>query len=306
MFHPKARLLRVAVALTAAGAMVLGFTASAEASPSSSSSSSRVLNQIPLIHVDISAEGGFTLPATVRSGLVSFEVVGADTASHALQGFRLKPGHTVDEVMHDFELGLLGDFPARAEGARELLTDSVLVGGVVTVPSRAITVTVPLEPATYYFFDLSDLGEREVRIHTITATGFFRLSLPPQFDRVVLTNMENGEPRFITPTQFSATGSFLFVNNGDEIHEVVFRPTTPGITDDYITEFYDAVLAGGPRPPSPWTDVQHGLQALSPGRWAITKLDLAPGLYSEICYVPDDEIGIPHAYEGMHQMVTLG
>src|SRR4029453_6225952 len=173
MFHPKARLLRVAVALTAAGAMVLGFTASAEASPSSSSSSSRVLNQIPLIHVDISAEGGFTLPATVRSGLVSFEVVGAAPAAHALQGFRLKPGHTVDEVMHDFELGLLGDFPARAEGARELLTDSVLVGGVVTVPSRAITVTVPLEPATYYFFDLGDLGEREVRIHTITATGFF-------------------------------------------------------------------------------------------------------------------------------------
>lgn len=298
MSHAKARLFRIATALTATGAMVLGFTGSADAGSS-------LGGDIPLINVTVTTAGGFSLPATVHAGLVSFAVTGGDASSHAFQGFRVKPGHTVDEVMNDFSLGLLGTFPERAQGAAELLTDAVLVGGVVTIPSRAITITIPLEPGTYYFFDLGDIGVITPRIQQVTATGFFNFSVPPSFDQVVLTSMEDGEPRFITPTSFSATGSFLFINNGDEIHEVVFRPTTPGITDEYITVFYDAVLAGGERPPSPWTDVQHGLQALSPGRWAITKLDLPPGDYAEICYVPDFESGIPHAYEDMHKMVTL-
>ena len=110
---------------------------------------------------------------------------------------------------------------------------------------------------------------------------------------------------FITPTTMSATQTFFFFNGSDEDHEVMFRPAVAGTTDDYITTFYNAVLAGGPRPPSPWTDIQHGLQPVSPGLWAIVHIDLPPGLYAEICYVPDDEIGIPHAYEGMHVVINL-
>ncbi len=299
MSQANARLFKAAAALAATGAMVLATTGAADAGTTSSGS------HIPVIHVDVTTDGGFSLPATVQSGLVTFEIVAQDTASHAVQGFRVKPGSTVEEVMHDFDLGLLGDFPDRALGARGLLEHAVLVGGAVTFPFRAISVTMPLEPGTYHFFDLGDLGERPTRIQTIEAVGNFRFSLPPRVDATVLTYSENGEPRFLTPRSLSATGTFLYVNTGDEIHEVVFRPTRAGITDDYITEFYNAVLAGGALPQSPWTGVQSGLQAISPGRWTITKLDLPPGPYAEICYVPDEEIGIPHAYEGMHVMVDL-
>ncbi len=294
-----ARLLRIAAGLVATGAMVLGSTTAADATESSSD------RHTPVINVNVTTTDGFTLPSTVRAGIVTFKITSQDLDSHAIQGFRVQPGSTVDAVMHDFDLGLLGDYPDRAVGATQLLTDATLVGGAVTVPFASISVTVSLEPGTYYFFDLNDLGTVPARIHTIKAVGRYQRSELPEVDKVIRTTMANGQPRFITPTNFSATGTFLYINNGDEIHEVVFRPTTTGITDDYITAFYDAVLAGGVRPPSPWTDVQHGLQAISPGRWAIVRLDLPPGSYAEICYVPDDVLGIPHSYEGMHQMVTL-
>lgn len=300
MSQANARLLRMGVAAAATGAMVLTTVTAAGVSASAAAPG------ITTIDTTVTVDGGFTLPASVQSGLVTFRMTGGDETSHAVQGFRVRPGSTLEEVMHDFDVTLLSsEFPDRAAGARALSEHAVLIGGVVTAPERAISVTVPLEAGTYYFFDLDDLGTREVRLHTMQATGRFRVATPPRFTSVILTKMSHHEPRFITPTSLSARESFLFVNNGDEIHEVVFRRTRPGITDEYITEFYDAVLAGGPRPESPWLDVQHGLQSLSPGRWAITQIDLPPGDYSEICYVPDDEIGIPHAYEGMHKQVVL-
>jgi len=44
---------------------------------------------------------------------------------------------------------------------------------------------------------------------------------------------------------------------------------------------------------------------MSPGQFAVFHLDLPPGLYALICYVPSDETGLPHAHMGMHQVVTL-
>lgn len=283
----------------ATGAMALGVPTAATASPA------RFDPHIPVVEIDVTTAGSFSLPAHVPAGFVTFKITSRDADAHAVQGFRLKPGASVQAVIDDFSVGLLGTYPERAAAATKLLGDATLIGGAATTPFVPITVTVALEPGTYYFVDFSDLGNITPRVHSIEAVGRFHWRALPHVDAVILTREEDGEPRFITPTSLKAKGNYLFYNNGDEFHEVVFRPTVAGTTDEYITAFYDAVLAGGPRPASPWTGVQHGLQAISPGRWAIFGIDLPAGPYSEICYVPDDMLGIPHAYEGMHVQVTL-
>jgi hypothetical protein len=283
----------------ATGAAVLGSSTIAEASDG------KHKGGIPVITIDASVEGGMTVPATVPAGIVTFKITGLDDTNHAVQGFSLKRGATVEDVLHDLDLALLGEPPDRALGHQLLMQHATLFGGALTFPNVPIYCTVALTAGTYYFLDIDDIGTRPVRVKTFKAVGHFKFHKLPRVDGVIKTRMENDEPRFITPTALKAKGTYLFINTHHEIHEVVFRRTRPEVTDEYITAFYDAVLSGGPRPESPWLDLQHGLQAMSPWQWAIFSYDLPPGSYSEICYVPSDEIGIPHAYQGMHQQVTL-
>jgi hypothetical protein len=299
MSQAGARLLRFAVATAVTGVMVLATTGAAAVAAKPSSHST------PVVNVAVTTADGVSMPTTVHAGIVTFRFTQGDADYHAVQGFRLKPGGKLSDVMEGFSDALLGDFPTRVTGIALIDHGAVLIGGALTFPTTATSVTVSLEHGTYYFFDYADVGVVTPRIVTIDAVGGFQLSPLPPFSKVIIAEMQNGMPRFITPTSLSANGAFFFYNAADEDHEVMFRPTTPGITDDYITAFYDAVLAGGDRPPSPWTDIQHGLQPVSPGRWAIVHIDLPPGPYAEICYVPDDMTGIPHAYMGMHQIVAL-
>jgi hypothetical protein len=176
----------------------------------------------------------------------------------------------------------------------------------VTWGTTPIKVTVPLHAGTYYFFDLGEIFVPIApRLKTLHVTGGFQFSRLPRISSVIDAHMAGDDPRFRAPSDIDASGNILIYVTGDEIHEAVFRPTRAGIDDAYISTFYDAVLNGTPRPQSPWTGSQHGLQAMSPGRWAIMHIDFPPGDYSLICYVPSDESGNPHGYIGMHQVVTL-
>jgi hypothetical protein len=300
----RTRMFQVAVAVAATGAMVLWSGTSASAN---SGDNRRGNDKPPVISITATDAGGFTLPSHVQAGLVTFKIGSTESTYHGIQGFRPQHGHTAAEVVHDLELGVGSSDPAdHAAGAKALQTDAVLIGGAVTSSVAPISVTVPLETGTYYFFDLNDffLGITP-RLHTLKATGRFHWSEIPRFSAVITATMKGAQPGFNAPTDLSAKGTFLIRVTGDEVHEAVFRQTRPGITDAYVTQFYDAVVAGTPRPQSPWLDAQHGLQAMSPGRWAVVHVEFPPGDYSLICYVPSDEDGMPHAYMGMHQEVHL-
>jgi hypothetical protein len=297
-----ARLLRTAAAVVVAGAMVLFTTTTANAG-----SVSHHHGSAPTVRVNVTTADGISMASHVHAGIVTFKVTQLDADYHAVQGIRLKHGAKLSTVLQEFSDALLGDAPTRAAAVNAINRDAVLIGGALTmaVAGSSIKVTVPLTRGTYYFFDYADIGVITPRVKKLHVTGHFRNAPLPQFSKVVVATMENDQPRFITPTNFSAKATFFFYNASDEAHEVMFRPTRPGITDDYITQFYNAILAGTTPPASPWTGVQAGLQPVSPNHWAVVHIDFPAGPYAEICYVPDDESGIPHAYEGMHVVVTL-
>lgn len=299
MFHIGTRLLRATIAATAAGAMVL-FTSSgavAAAHPAAA--------RTPVVQVVVTTAGGISMPSTVHAGIVTFRYTQGDADYHAVQGLRLKHGHSLSSVLTGFADALSGDLPTQAQGVGEINAGATLIGGALTLPTAAISVTVSLKPGTYYFIDYADFGVITPRVTTIQAVGDYRTTALPRFNKVIIAYMQDDMMLFLTPTSLSAKQTFFFYNASDEDHEVMFRPTTPGITDDYITTFYDAVLAGTTRPTSPWTGGQNGMNPLSPGGWAVVHIDLPPGPYAEICYVPDDQTGVPHGWEGMHQVVTL-
>jgi hypothetical protein len=271
--------------------------------------------QIPVISVSMTDAGGFSLPGVVHSGLVTFRVTSPEDSFHALQGVRVNPGFTIDDIIHDLTLGLSDNPADNALGHQLLLQQAVLIGGVVTAPDGPISVTVQLERGTYYFLDLNDFYLTGItpRVHTLEARGAMVSAGLPAYDTIIGAAMSGPDDLPIfqnVPAEFRHNGTFLFVNASDELHEAVFRPTRDGITDQYITDFYNAVISGGPRPESPWIGRQRGLQALSPNRWAIVHIELNTGPNALICYVPSDEAGppqngLPHGYLGMHNMTNL-
>jgi hypothetical protein len=259
------------------------------------------------VNITMSSTKEFTAPRKVNAGWVTFRVGAADTDYHGLEVARPNPGHTLAEVINDLQMGLGSDPASEALGARNLVRDGTLMGGVVTSSYAPMEATLPLTPGTYYLFDFAEFGlPTPPTVHTMRVVGHMDWAGMPAFHSVVGMYMNPQDmPAFVAPTDFSATGSFLVYGQGDELHEAVFRPTKPGITDQYISDYYAAIDAGLPHAPSPWTDIQHGFNAMSPGQFAVFHLDLPPGPYALICYVPSDDTGLPHAHMGMHQMVTL-
>ena len=302
------RMLRIAGSMLTAGALVLSSQAAVNASPAASEASlQQSLKDPPVISVNMTTDGGFSLPATVHAGLVTFKVSSPEDGFHALQGFSLNPGVTLDQVKQEIDDALSGD-PAIVPTAIAALTSHITeIGGVSTTTYAPQSITIPMAPGTYYFLDVNTINNPPLTpvYHTLRAIGQFKWSRLPNFSAVINMSTE-GPLTFNAPSDLAAKGSFLAFASGDELSQVAFRPVVPGTTDAYISEFYKAVRNGTTRPPSPWTGAPVGMQALSPGRWAIMHIDLPPGPYALTDFVPSNEApGWPHTYIGMHKVVTL-
>lgn len=313
MSRSRRRTFQVAAGLIAVAALAISSPATASASNSHGNGGKVKLpvsswgKKAPVIPINITTDGGFTAPTVEHAGWITFKVSTPESSYHALQVLRLKNGASLDQVLADFTLGLSDSRSDNAEGSRDLVRDATLMGGVVTSSYAPQSVSIPMTPGTYYLFDQNEIGgTTPVRVHTLKVVGKMNWSGMPGFSSVVGAVIDNMDmPRFVAPTSFGASSNILMYVQGDEIHEAVFRPVVAGTTDAYITQYYKDLDAGLPHGPSPWTDIQHGEQAMSPGQFAIFHVDLPPGLYALVCLVPDDVSGLAHSHMGMHQVVTL-
>ena len=310
---------RTALVAGGGGALVatVAAAASADNSPAASTAADDEIPVMPVVLTD----AGFSMWLKVRAGLVTFKISSPEATYHALQGFRLKNGGTLTDIIEALRGGVNDDREAAAAGHRVLLDKAELIGGAVGVQNGPIYVTVLLEPGTYYFLDVNDYfieGLANPRVHTLQVVGRRGRIRLPAFDETILAvphDMTGHEMEadheifgFVSPTVLPRRGTYLMINASDEIHDIVWRHAKPGTTDAYLREYYRAVVEGTPLPgPSPWLESNtHGLQGVSPGRWAVVAVAFQEaGDYATVCYVPSKVTGIPHTLEGMHLMVQM-
>lgn len=323
--------------------MLGGLTAAAATlvllSTTSSAANAAWIDHTPVVSFTMTDADGFEFPTTLRAGNVTLKGSTTDTTYHALQGFKPLRGHTADEVVENLRKGVAGaTLEESAEGHRWLLRNALLVGGVVTTLRGPVSVTIPLDRGTYTFFDVNDifLGITP-RLHTVKVVGHWRNSPLPAYEQefsatqmgannAALGNSHgnhglqkidatmNGEdPVFTAPLRLSShPTTFRAVVTKQELHEIVVRPTLPGITNEYLKTYYDAVRDGTERPTAPWKltstggfERAAGAQAMSPHRWAIVSFDWDTGPYALLCLVPSAINGQPHSYIGMFHMLEL-
>lgn len=225
----------------------------------------------------------------------------------SVEMFQLNNGVTLAQALSDFVDDFSGNFPREAKGTQELLRDVTYHGLADVTPGHPETVTENLRPGTYYVWDdvqtfLSGTWPPVLATLTVTKGGQgHRLYAPMQ---VTATSAD----RFIAPVRWPHKGAYLFRNVSDSFHIMDIVPVAPGTTDQQLQALFDA---DSNEPPQ---DIQSALFAagsaggndtVAPGDTIRLSYNLPPGRYVILCWVPDDVTGMPHAYMGMHQVITL-
>ncbi|MET9883835.1 hypothetical protein ABZZ20_11955 [Streptomyces sp. NPDC006430] len=257
------------------------------------------------IEVKIGAEG-IQAPKSGQAGLVAFRVKTNDPDGRFLQAFRPHRGVTTKELLADLKKAISQDPQTAAEGISAVRHDADALGGAQVTPSVSETFTTPITAGQVVLLDftafLKDPAHPVVRTLELrdAKKGKKPGDLADFADSIVITRETTNGPRFDVHGLRKAKDNVLVRNSSDELHEMAIQPVAPGTTDDDITAFFDG------NGPAPFTGPSVGLGIISPGRTVLLETHhLPPGTYALLCFVPDDETGIPHVVEGMHQVVVL-
>ncbi len=105
---------------------------------------------------------------------------------------------------------------------------------------------------------------------------------------------------------------FAVTTVGAQPHEMFMLRAPEAITEEQVAQILEMEMQGGtPAPdadlpnPDEFMPVTH-MTPLSMGKTGWIPVNLEAGTYVMLCFVPDIESGMPHAYHGMYQVITVG
>ncbi|MCX3063996.1 hypothetical protein [Streptomyces beihaiensis] len=260
--------------------------------------------------VEVSVDAhGIQAPRTARAGLVAFHVTTDDPkAGQFVQAFRPRHGVSLHKLLADLAEAVNRNDPSvAARGITAVNHDAQALGGAQVTHDVPETFTTPVSEGPVYLLDfgkfLEDPSHPVVRkLELRGKNGRKGRDLADFPDGIVITKETSNGPRFDVNGVRRAKDNILVHNSADELHEMELQAVPPGTTDAQLQAYFDH-----PSGPPPFAGMPtYGLGVISPGRTALLQPHHLPkGTYALLCFVPDDEAGIPHAFEGMHKVVVL-
>jgi len=275
--------------MSALAAMVsvaaLGFTAA----PASAASGGT-------LRIGQDAAGQVTIQqgATLRAGLVGVNITSAYTAADP-ETFQLRNGATLAQM--DVKIAEAGDWQADAAKAAEAMrwfVDNTTFYGGLSATGQVSYKTV-LSSGSYYAAQVNDPS---ATARTFRVAGTTRATLPVTDQSVSMKEPD----RFVAngPGGSLHRGPLRISNDSGELHFAQFVQVQPGTTDADLTAWF----AGGANPSvSGGAVLNFGTQ--TPGRASVVDVTLPSGTYALLDYIPDTTSGMPHAFGGMHAVVTV-
>ena len=256
---------------------------------------------LPLIEVTLD-DYSFTMPDALPAGAVRIEATNVGEEDHQLTLARVRDGYTPDDV-----------FTAAAESESAALALLQFYAGPNSVrPGATEAVEVELPAGTY--LALCVIAAPDGAPHF--AHGMLKVlpvgdaaatSVPPDEILELPTDGVEGlihvfDYGFALPEGFDGSGRFTVTNDGEQSHELtIYRIGDGGSYDDYAA----TVESGGAPDPVVYPGYG-GVTPIEPGDSTIVELQLPPGEYVFICFIPDTGDEAPHFAHGMIQPVTVG
>lgn len=255
---------------------------------------SRPAQDHPPVVITVEANDfAFTMPARVPAGVVTFRLVNNGRESHHAQVVRLEGGKTAADFVRAFT-----DTAAMPAWVR------YLGGPVGTGPGQDRPATTRLTPGRYVM--VCRIISPDGRVHVmkgmirefevVAGRGSISDPFPTASDTVTLNDYGFAAGRPLT----AGHHTILVENAGPQPHEAVMLKLAPGKTP---TDFARWGLAGrhGPPPAVP----VGGVEFLDQGAGGVFAVDLPPGEYGFVCFVPDTGDGIRHFRHGMVTQFTV-
>jgi hypothetical protein len=236
----------------------------------------------------------FAGPTTIESGTVTFVLDNTSDTWHHLQLVRLTDGMTVE----DFHQRLMTLQPGTP-----LPSWFVDAGGVnPPPPGEPARVTLMVEPGEYAVVCVVDTPDHvphfvKGMIAPLTVTEAAGAPAPmPEADRTL--TLVDYAFSFDAPLT-SGSQAIRVVNAATQTHEIALFRLLPGRTVEDVMA-WGATYAGEP----PMT-AAGGVPAMPPGQEVVMHVDLEPGSYVALCFVPDAHDGAPHLAHGMAYPFTI-
>jgi hypothetical protein len=172
------------------------------------------------------------------------------------------------------------------------------------MPNDTSNATTTLEPGQYVlvcFISSADgvphIAKGMVRPFVVAGAAPVAAAAEPQAD--ITVTMSDYAFAFSTPLT-GGPHTIRVENAGPQLHEITFERLNDGKTmQDYV-----AWGTAGMKGPPPVTSAG-GLIGPSKGQHAFLSVNLKPGNYLIVCYVPDEKDQKPHVAHGMIQELTI-
>ena len=261
--------------------------AAAGASDTAAATASAGPSAVTVVTTDFS----FDAPAELPAGLTTFRLVNRGPQIHHVQLVKLGEGKTMDDFMAALKAG--GPPPQWIS----------MEGGPnpSELGDTAIT-TVTLEPGNYAMIcfvpgpdGIAHVAKGMAQPLTVTA-GAGAGAAEPEADVV----MKLVDYDFELSKPIPAGRHTIRVENaGPQEHEVVIVKLDSG------KEAMDFAKWGEKLTGKPPGTLHGGVSGIMPGDKAFVEVDLAPGEYGLLCFVPDSKDGKGHYRHGMAKKVTV-
>jgi hypothetical protein len=245
----------------------------------------------PAVVTITASDFSFDAPSEIPAGVTTFHLVNRGPGLHHVQLVKLGEGKTVDDFLAAVKAG--GPPPAWAT-----------VAGGPNPPDlggTAIT-TMALEPGNYAMVCFIPSGDgiphlMKGMVRPLTVTAASGAGAPePSADLV----MKLVDFAFELDGPLTAGRHTIRVENaGAQPHEVAIVRLEPGKEPMDVAAWGEKQV--GPAPGK----LQGGVSAIMPNTRAFVEVDLQPGEYGLICFVPDMKDGKPHFVHGMMKKVTV-
>jgi uncharacterized cupredoxin-like copper-binding protein len=262
----------------------------AEARAADTAAASAASAALPTVNVT-TTDYSFDAPAEVPAGLTTFRLVNRGPGIHHVQLVKIGEGKTFDDFMAALKKGGAPPKWVSMEG-----------GPNPSEVGDTSSTTVALEPGNYAMLcfvpdpdGVPHVAKGMVRPLTVTGGGSTAAAEPEADVVMKLTDYD-----FELSKPIPAGRHTIRVDNaGPQEHEVVIVKLEPG-KDAIDFAKWGEKMAGKP----PGT-LHGGVSGIMPGDKAFIEVDLAPGEYGLLCFVPDAKDGKGHYHHGMAKKVTV-
>lgn len=261
------------------------------------------------------AEYSFTTPESFPGGLVRLNFVNNGQEDHHAQMLRLNDGVTFEQFLSTFE-EVMQAVPVEGDAAFLRIEEiAVFAGGPPpTSPGQANEVVQDLRFGNYVLLCFLEDAEGIPHVANGMIAQFAVIAAPvePAIPPRAQGTVELGDFAFVNVPEFAAGKTTLQVtNSGSQPHEMIVLRLR-GISADQLLEILSAPPpppgeAPPPPPPGPPPfEFVGGIQAFMPGETTWITLDLSPGEYVVVCFIPSPlHEGAPHLALGMNHAFTI-